>query len=158
MPLDPDLKSPVEQGVADIDHRGRIRVPSRMARLLSWLPSSGAPVDALAVFDEPGHIILLSWKERSPPVLTRRKKLIQDAQESPEALEGLRLLEDRYKRIPIPRDLRPTLSIEALMHLELPVATTTHVYIVRVFDALEILSPMFRKQRNTDHDALTGLP
>ncbi len=33
------------------------------------------------------------------------------------------------------------------MHLELPVATTTHVYIVRVFDALEILSPMFRKQK-----------
>lgn len=158
MPLDPSLESPVEQGVADIDRRGRIRIPSRMARLLGWLPHSGAPVDALAVFDEPGHMALFSWAERSPPVLIKRKELIHDAQESTEALESLRLLEDRYKRISIPQDLRPTLSIEALMHLELPVATVTYVYVIRIFDVLEIFSPTFRKQRSTNSDALAGLP
>jgi DNA-binding transcriptional regulator/RsmH inhibitor MraZ len=157
--LDPDVPGPVGQAAAEIDLRGRLRIPSRLVANIGWLHRQVMPVDALAVYDRPGRIILLSWEEESEPVLSRRRELIERASESPEALEGLRMLEDRYKRLTVPNDLRPTLGTEAFIHLDLPMGAETNVYVVRVLQALEILSPKYRNElRVTRSEMLAGLP
>lgn len=156
--LDPDLPGPVEQAVADIDRRGRLRIPSRLAAGMDWLGAAAASVDALAVLDEPGRIILLSWKERSAELLAKRRALIEEAPEV-DALQALRLLENRYKRINIPKELRPTLGPETLIHLDLPIGVESHVYVTRVLDALEVMSPAYRNEHFlTTSEVLAGLP
>lgn len=151
--------APVSQVVVEIDERSRIRIPSYISTGISWLDDQEFPVDALAVLNEPGQIILLPWDRESPDLLARRKELIEEASESSHAAEVLWAFEDRYKRLPIPKDLRPTLGIEALLHLGLPLSTRTHVYLLRLLESLEIMSVQFRNNRRHRHtDELAGLP
>lgn len=157
--LDPDSRGVVAQDVSDIDSRGRVRIPTRLVSAVSWCRNPTSASVALAVYDEPGRIMLLSWEEESAPVLARRRELIEKAKDSHTALDGLRVLEDRYKRLIVPKDFRPTLGAEALMHLDLPIGAESRVYILRVLETLEILSPRYRnKQRNANPDILAGLP
>jgi len=157
--LDPGIQGPVDQDVAEIDQRGRLQIPSRLISSITWLKKRETSSDALVILDEPGRIRLLSWENESTPILTRRKQLIENSGESSEAVEALRLLEDRYKHLIIPKDSRPTLSKEITMHLGIPDDAKAQIYIVRVFEALEILSPQYRNgYRKTISEYLSNLP
>ncbi len=157
--LDTELPGPVAQQVVEIDRRGRLRLPNALVRSIPWLGSDAKSVDALVVLDEPGRLGFLSWEQQAPAVLDRRRELIEQTHHDDSVAEALRLLEDRYKRVAIPQDLRPTLTAEILLHLELSVGAPARVYLVRLFDRLDVLSPQYRNERLVvGSDALAGLP
>lgn len=147
------------QCAVEVDPRGRIRMPARFIKGVEWINAPASASDALEILDEPGRIVLLSWNKYGLQFSEKRQELIGAAENSAEAREALIMLEDRYQQRKIPADLRPTLTIEALLHLNIPVETKTHVFLRRVFDAIEIVSVDFRnQQRMRRTDLLDGLP
>ena len=94
LPLDPEKPAPVTQAVADVDERGRVRIPVRLSSAVGWMAATAEAIESLMILDLPGGIIFLSWVDAAAPVLARRRTLIDDAESSQPAAEELRLLED----------------------------------------------------------------
>ena len=138
--LDPAMAAPVGQEVVTIDDRGRIRIPGWLVADLDWFNfTQGAERYVLGVFEEPERIELRSWAQGSPAVLDFRAKLLQAGN-----YPAIRLLEDRYRRIEIPKDLRPTLGDGARAHLRLGPDQNSYVYFFRTGDTIEIASTTYR--------------
>ena len=146
LPLDPDHPAPVTQAVAEVDQRGRVRIPVRLSSVVGWMAATTGEIESLMILDEPGRIILLSWVDRASAVLIRRQGLIEEAKSSLPAAEELRLLEDRYHRIIIPKDRRPTLGELAILHLNLSLGVKSHVYVAKLLEQVQILSLDFRNK------------
>lgn len=142
MTLIPNLKSPVFQSVIEIDSRSRIRIPNQIAAQLKWLKNDQVCY-GLIVLDEPGRLTIHSWEVESPPVLKKQKQLVEESAASYEAVELLLQLEDRYIHQKISQ-LRPTLPAEVILHLG--VSRKSEVYIRRVRDTIELLSPRYRNE------------
>jgi len=111
--LDPDRPQLTVQRVVRLAQRGRISIPREVADGLSWLHRRQA-VRSLGVFNEPGCLVLHAWESESPSVLARQAQLSDEVN-----LEGLRLLQDRYRLINIAADLRITLTLDDVTHLGL---------------------------------------
>lgn len=161
--LDPDHQAPITQEVADIDERRRLRFPASFVTAVSWLSGKEASKEALMVLDEPGRIVLLPWEIEGARIVKRRLELIEMAEHDDSALEDLRLLEDRYKRIQklSKKDLRLTLTDEIMFHLGIMPTkkVKAYVYILRIKDRLEIWSAKYRDDQLLSHDnALPELP
>jgi hypothetical protein len=82
-----------------------------------------------------------SWEITSPSVLTRHNDLIQDGN-----LSDLRLLQDVYRRFPIPQDRRPTLDQSLILHLGLQFPLTGEIilYMARREEILVLMAPAYR--------------
>lgn len=159
--LDPDRPGPIAQAVVQGSGRGRFRLPADVVRGATWLGSTEAMVESLVVFEDPGYLVLLPWSPDGDRVIARRRELIASINEKSESeeIEALRVLEDRYKRVKIGKDLRVTLSPEMLQHLRLQRETAAQVYVVRVQDRIELISPDTRDRRlASGHPALDDLP
>lgn len=159
--LDPDHPAPLAQQAAEIDERGRLRIPASFIEATIWLSAKGASGEALMVLDEPGRIILLPWETEGARVVKRRLELIDLAEHDDSASEDLRLLEDRYKRLQIhKKDLRPTLTNEIKAHLGIvPFKAEAVVYVLRTKNGLEIWSAKYRDDRLSSREgALYDLP
>lgn len=139
--LDPDSREqPVAQEVVPLGARGRIVIPAQVAAGIAWLEHRpGGECHALAVFDEPGSIVLHPWDDVAERVIAKRQKLLEDSD-----FEALRLLEDRFHRIPISADLRITLTLTDVVHLGLSYKSVSYVYIYREDDQIGIMSPAHR--------------
>jgi hypothetical protein len=119
--------------IAEIDDRSRIVLPARLLEGLDWF-SDADVVDSLAILTEPGVIRLASGVRYADAIQARRDELAL-AQRN----DDLRLLEDRYRPLQIPKR-RPTLGESFMTHLGLTFGEPTKVYVWRVADYLEILS------------------
>ncbi|MBT3060183.1 MAG: hypothetical protein AB2696_08085 [Candidatus Thiodiazotropha sp.] len=147
------------QRVIEVDPRGRIRIPTQFTHNIEWIKSPRLPSDALAVLDEPGRILFLSWEKHAQPIIEKRRELLEIYRDSQDARDTLIQLEDRYKHFIIPADLRPTLVLETKLHLEITLETKSYVYARKVFDRIEIISPKFRNQQRNRHlDLIDELP
>jgi len=138
-----DAQYPLGQEVIAVDPRGRIRIPTGLTGGIGWLDSRGtAGCLALCVMDAPGTISLLSWEGESPAVVARRRQLETEGDH-----ESVRLLDDRYRRLLIPKDLRLTLSLSHLVHLGLPPNATSAIYVFRMSQGLELVAPSKRDEQ-----------
>lgn len=147
------------QRVIEVDPRGRIRIPTKFTQPIDWIKSPESSSDALAILDEPGRVLFLCWEKHAQPIIEKRRELLEIHRDSKEALDALIQLEDRYKHFVIPADLRPTLILETKLHLEINPETKSYVYVRKVFDRIEIISPTFRNQQRNRHlDLIDGLP
>lgn len=156
--LDDQNIGPITQTAAQIDERGRIQIPVKIAGLVDWLAPRKA-CDALAVLEELGLIRLYPWDKFGERVIQTRSQLIERAVTDPTALEPLRALEDRYKRVRIPVDLRLTLSSEMISHLGLTLSVPSLIYVWRVTQFLELISMPHRiKNLTIDLADLDDLP
>jgi hypothetical protein len=139
--LDPESREqPVAQDVVPLGARGRIVIPAQVAAGIAWLEHRpGDECHALAIFDEPGSIILHPWDDVAGKVLAKRQRLIENSD-----FEALRLLQDRFHRIPISADLRITLTLADVTHLGLHYQSASYVYVFREDNQIGIMSPSHR--------------
>jgi hypothetical protein len=133
--LEPSKPAPVAQEAVQLGLRDRLGLPADVARGVSWIE---APY-ALGVLDEPGKITLLDWDAESPAVLSARQRLSEERDWA-----TLRLLEDRYRRIELAKDYRITLTVSHMLHLGLAVRASAYVYVCRIGDSIEVMSPRYR--------------
>lgn len=163
LPLVPDDEALVLQELAEIDRRGRIDLLPRWAGHVRWLkfPITDQ-IDALMILEEPGRLSLRSWEPAGPAIQARYKQLAQAADETDDAdLEALRVIQDRYRRLSIPKDHRPALGDAALHHIGLSLkhGLTTNAWVVVSPTRIDILGSTYRDSKNSGgHPALDDLP
>jgi DNA-binding transcriptional regulator/RsmH inhibitor MraZ len=153
--LDADIPAPVLQEVEQVDNRGRVLVPARLAGGASWLKPGG---EGLMVLVTPGRIILRPWDEAAETILPLRKQLVGHPDPDEQALETMRVLDDRYRRFRIEADGRLRLLPFAIAHLEheKPLLFLT---LIRLPSRLEIWSMRQRDEALLQvHDTLDSLP
>lgn len=153
--LDPSTSDqPVVQEPVQVGDRGRLGIPVEVSKGLSWLSVASAETFALGVLDDPGRIVLHAWEPGGEAVVAERTRMIGAGD-----YQGLRMLEDRYRRISIAKDGRLTLTLSHQLHLGSPLEEGAYVFVVRVGDVVEILSLSYRdKQIARAADAFPNLP
>lgn len=155
--LDPDNPGPIIEEVTSIDDRGRVHIPKSVVSEVEWLVE--VPLECLIVLSEPGQIILLPWMPFAEEVIKNRSDLLKLEPLDEKTLHILRYMEHRYHRLPIPRDWRPTLPPQALLHSNLPEHTRSRVYLTKVGGHIELTSPEHQNHLNKIFPPeLTGLP
>lgn len=157
--LDRETPSPVETDTAEIDVRSRIRLPQELFGRAGWGSEENETAMALVVMREPGTLILLPWEEAGPPVVARRKELIEKLRTNPSVQEALLALEQQYKSLPIPEDLRPTLSGEMRAHLGVQLGKPTTIFVARLNSRILLEAPEARRVRmNMNFREIEDLP
>jgi hypothetical protein len=130
-------EGPVSQEVRRIDDRQRICLPTDAVN------AYGKQV--LAVLDRPGRVRLLPWKTHGEAVAKRREELLA-RERTPETLEALRQIEDRYQRISLISEPRFTPSPNMAVHLGVTPREGEVFYLWRYPDHLEVWSPAYRNE------------
>lgn len=152
--------SAVIQEVAEIDRRRRIHLLPRWTERVDWLRAHRTKnIIALMVLAEPGLASLRDWNVDGPRIENRYEEVARKS--DPEALEVLRLIQDRYCRLTITGERRPYLGELALAHLGLPIArgVKSTVFVAVFPDRIDILSPTLRNSKLVLGDAsLDDLP
>ncbi len=138
MELDSSHPAPVHQELVEIGDRHRLYIPARLTVDLSWSGSS----NCLGIFDVPGRFFLASWEDHSSDILERRNMLLKQ-----EEFELLQLLQERYRLIPMPKEMRLTLTATLLAHLGVLESTHLALYVSRIDERIEITSQEFRNSR-----------
>jgi hypothetical protein len=140
----PDKALVVEE-VATIDRRGRFHILTRWTKRLTWFPSKSQEVEALMVFKEPGLVSISDWYPDGERIEARYKELSGD----PDSGDALRLIQDRYQKLVITYERRPSLGDATLLHLGYAVhARAEHSIYVAVYpDRIELLSPAYRDEK-----------
>lgn len=160
IPLVDDDQSIVTVSVAHIEARGRLNILPRWRNKVIWLSSSGDQnIEALMIFSQPGLISLRDWKTSSPAVIQRLKELSDSPDD--EALEALRLIQDRYQKLLIPAKDRPSLSDAALAHLgiDVPRGPKFLIYVCTFADRIDLMSPQYRNAKLIEgHQLIDDLP
>lgn len=157
--LDPDLKGPVVQGVMEIDARGRGGLPSHLLSQLTWFSLPRKTTQALAVLSEPGFARIEPWDPGGVKVLKRRAELIGAGRDDLDALQALRKLENRYKRLEVLADNRVTLPPEMILHLDMSDVRGGKIFLFVVGDRIELMAKSNREQLfDIDDAAFDGLP
>ncbi len=148
------------QEVTELDRRARLHILPRWASRVDWLPVPAKnDVDALIVFVEPGLVSLRAWKVDGPRIEQRYREIAKETDAS--ALEALRLIEDRYRRLTIPKERRPYLGDAVLAHLGLPIArgNKSTVYAAVFQDRIDLLAPAYRNAMLVaGHASIDDLP
>ena len=149
--LVPDSDIDVGEDVAILDSRGRFLIPSRIASSVAWLPGLQKNKDrcyALAVCAERGAIRLLHWEDHAESVLQRRKALVEMGD-----LDSILLLEYRYRRFQIPKDLRLTIGASGAAHLGVDPETSVSMYVSFKSNSISIITQAYRDKELADADA-----
>jgi hypothetical protein len=151
----------VFQETADIDRRGRLRLLPRWIVHIDWIPiTAKEDVSALMILDQPGRISLRNWEVLGPQIEGRYEE-IAGKSEDDHNFEALRLIQDRYQRLIIPKDRRPYLGKNAIAHLGLQVSheNTSTVYVAIFPGRLDVLSPSYRNEKlRTGDERIADLP
>src|SRR5882724_4361165 len=99
-PVIPDVEALVTQELAEVDGRGRLHLLPRWAKRTNWLSLPATDeFEALMILVEPGRLSLKSWEPDGPRIQKRYRDL-SIAEGGPD-LEALRLIQDRYRKLPI---------------------------------------------------------
>lgn len=142
-PLCGGADSEVSQDVVQIDARGRICLPAWIWRRLPWGGGTSA-VDCLMVLHEEGRLELRPWEPDGERVLERRGVLLVGDLPAGEQTCRLWALEDRYLRGVVDQERRITLPAPALLHLHL--VQGDRIYVRRMRERLELISPAWRRR------------
>ncbi len=148
----------VTQEVAHVNKKGCLNLLPRWTNRLAWFPS---PVqdefEALMVFLEPGRISIRDLQIEGPRIQDRYNQLAREA--DAETLELLRLIQDRYGRLHIPKSRRPSLGDQALAHLGIERGQRSTIYAAIFPDSIDLLSAAYRNAKLIVFDEqLDGLP
>jgi hypothetical protein len=136
--LDSSNPAPVDQELVEMGNRKRLYVPARLTTNLPWA-SSG---NCLGIFDVPGRFFLASWESHSAAILERRNTFLKQQE-----FELLLLLQDRYRLITLPKEVRLTLTGALLAHLGVLESAPLTLYVSRIDARIEIASQEFRDAR-----------
>jgi len=141
--LDPNSAHAAHQEPIQLCGRDRLGLPLEIVNSVPWLAMRATTeVFALAILGEAGLMTLFSWQEHGAAVVKERQRLIDS-----EDFDSLRLLDDRYRRVQIPKDARITLTLSHILHLGLPTDLDAHLYVALVGEAIQILSSEYRDQQ-----------
>lgn len=158
--LVPNEQALVTQELAEIDSRGRLHILPRWMLKAQWpaFPAAG-DFEALAVLTVPGRASLMPWKPEGPRIVERYQKITQSS-DGPD-FEALRMFQDRYIRLALPRDRRLHLGDAVLQHIgltrrrELPI----NVYVAVTNGLIDLLGSGYRNRLHREgHPSLDGLP
>jgi len=138
--IGPDHSQLIAVSLVEVDQRGRLHIPVRIADRVSWLKAKSAPTTALAVSDESGRVSLLNWENEGLQVLKRCEELNGMIAINEAPIDDLVALITRYRLLSIPKDLRPTLGNEILLNLGLPIGATSRLYVVGGPDRIILLT------------------
>jgi hypothetical protein len=147
-PVFGDPSASVAEEVTEIDGRGRIRfLPRWTNRIPWWKSTSSEGFDVLMVFVEPGLISFRDWISDGEQVAARFAQIA--AEDDDDALEALRLIQDRYQKLPIDKERRAHLGDPALAHLGLPIqrGSRSTVYVAVYPSRLDIFSVAYRNEK-----------
>lgn len=160
LPIVASKSAPVLQEIAEIDGRGRLHLLRRWANHTDWLPSLiDDELQVLMVFVEPGRLSMRSWEPEGPKIVTRFEEIAKTPDE--DGLEALRLIQDRYGRVLVPKDRRPYLGDLALQHLMIPTGRgqKSNVYVAVFPKCIDVFGPAYRTEKLIlGHPQLEGLP
>ncbi|TGN78921.1 hypothetical protein EOW77_0028800 [Bradyrhizobium yuanmingense] len=147
LPIIDDHAAKVIEEVAHVDERGRINFLPRWRDRIAWLSRSSGNVEALMIFKEPGLIAICNWLPDGPNIQKRYEELAERSDS--EALEALRLIQSRFRRLSIPANDRTSMGDAALVHLGLPFERDkrSSIYVSILPDRIELLSPDLRNSR-----------
>lgn len=148
--LIPDSDIDVGEEVAVLDSRGRFSIPSWLAGSVSWLQGSHkkAPCYALAVCAKPGAIRFMDWEQHSDAVLRRRAALVESGD-----FESVLLLEYRYRRVLIPKDLRPTIGAWGAAHLGISPEASASLHVGFNRETISIITQAYREREIADAES-----
>jgi hypothetical protein len=148
----------VSQEVAHVDKKGCLNLLQRWTGRLQWFPSLHTEdFDALMIFLELGRISIRDFRTDGPLIQERYNQL--SANPDAEALELLRLLQDRYGRLRIPGSRRPSLGDPALAHLGIQRGQKSPIYVAIFPRSIELISPAYRNAKLIEYAAeLDELP
>jgi hypothetical protein len=143
----PDDGASVVQEVAAIDPRGRFTILPRWLVRVEWL-AGATEIEALLELSEPGRVKLKPLETAGPMIVQMHADLVAQLPDA-DAREALRLLQDRFRKLPIPKDRRPHLGDAALAHLGLSLSRkeSKTVYVAVFTDSIDILSPAYRNEK-----------
>jgi hypothetical protein len=160
VPIVEDDAAPVAVAVAQVDSRGRLNILPRWRKKVAWLgTTSDLDTQTLMIFAEPGLISLINWLPEGPRVQQRFDEISRST--DADALEALRLIQDRYQQLAIPSRDRPSLGIGALAHLGLRVERGRKpvVYVCIYPDRIDLMSPEYRDSKLIEgHPLIEDLP
>ncbi len=158
LPVVPEDKAAVIVSVASVEKRGRLNIAPRWRERIPWLAGSG-PFEALMTFDEPGLITISEWKRDGPRIQHRFEELSRS--EDADALQAMRLVQDRFQRLIIPAKDRPSLGDGALVHLGLTTEKNQKftIYVCVYSDRIELMSKEYRNSKLLEgHPLIDDLP
>lgn len=146
LPIVEGTRAIVWQEVAHVDQKGCLNLLQRWTSRLAWFPSPHTEdFDALMVFLEPGRISIRDLRSDGARIQERYSVLAEDP--DTEALELLRLIQDRYGRLRIPRSKRPSLGDPALAHLGIARGQKSLIYAAIFPNTIELISPIYRNKK-----------
>jgi hypothetical protein len=146
----------VTQEVAHVDAKGVLNILPRWTTRLSWLTQSDDGTDALMLFLEPGRISIRDIGSAGR-ITERYGELVSNP--TPETLDLLRLIQDRYGRLYIPKSKRVSVGEPALLHLGIQRGVKTPIYVAIFPTSLELLSVAYRNAQLLEFRAdLEDLP
>jgi hypothetical protein len=147
-PIVSDSSAIVDEEVAQIDGRGRLYLaPGWTQRIPWWVNSSAGDFSVLMVFVEPGLVSMRDLTTDGPRIAARYSELVDLSNE--DAMEALRLIQDRYRRLPIDKERRAHIGDAGLAHLGLSIerGEKSTVYVAIFPSRLDILSPTYRNMK-----------
>lgn len=155
--LDPNQPGPIYREVLAIDDRGRTTIPARARDRISWLRDDEQKL-ALIVCEEPGRVRFLPWDPYGQRVIKCRQELLK-LERTPEVIEEILEMEDRYIRQSIETNGRVNLSEMALTHLDIISILPNQAILVCLVDIVEIWTNSYRRRRRkTALDTFADLP
>jgi hypothetical protein len=146
----------VAQEVAHVEKKGVLNLLPRWISRLKWLSETHEAVDALLVFVEPGRISI-----RDPAEAKRIRNQYAELAANPSSddLELLRLIQDRYGILHIPKSKRASLGDPALLHLSIQRGLKTALYVAIYPTSIELMSVAYRNRHLPEfHSELSDLP
>ncbi len=160
VPIVEDDSAGMIVSLAHVEIRGRVNILPRWRKKVVWLASvNKADTQALMVFEEPGLISIRAWEPDGPRIQQRFAEL--SASSDADAPQALRLIQDRYQRLVIPAQDRPSLGDAALAHLGLRVerGQKSIIYVCVSPEKIELMSPAYRDSKLTEgHPLIDDLP
>jgi hypothetical protein len=160
LPIVDDETAPVTVAVTHVESRGRLNILPRWRKRVTWLQASEAnEIEALMIFVEPGLLSIRDWNQHGPSIQQRFAKLSEST--DVDAIDALRLIQDRYQRLVIPARDRPSLGDGALVHLGLSVqrGQKSVVYVCVFSDRIDLMAPEYRNAKLIEsHPLIDDLP
>ena len=151
------VEAVVAQEVAHVDKKGVLNLLPRWTARLVWLSDIQKAVDALLVFLQPGRISIRDPELDVKRIRDQYAELSIDP--SQDDLELLRLIQDRYGMLHIPKSKRASLGDLALLHLGIQRGVRTSIYVAVYPASLELMSVEYRNRHLPEfHSELSDLP
>jgi hypothetical protein len=135
----------VSQEVAHIDKKGCLNLLQRWTKRLAWFPSHPEDFEVLLIFLSPGRLSIRDFANDGARIQQRYNEL--SAETDAETLEVLRLMQDRYGRLRVPKSRRASLGDPALAHLELERGQRSTIYVAIFPNYIDLLSLRYRNEK-----------